>query len=187
MKTNVCVVILGLILLSCSNNSNPLPDEPLVNSNELSKEDAFKILVQDYRGEQCSGNIWRKGSVHEKDYEKNFNHLSDLESQGLINMKYKNFGETNESVSFIMTGSGAERYNNNNFTIALTEERPFEIVGLSPIDERTTSVVFTVIVEATPFYVLATEYGQSKCPLGGKNERDATFIKYDTGWKLKNE
>jgi hypothetical protein len=187
MKTNFTIALISMTLLSCSDQANPLSDETIVLSDELSKEDALRILKEDYRGEQCEGNIWKRGNVRENDYQKNRDILFELENQGLIKMNYKNYGGRDESVSFTLTGAGAGRYEHNDYRTALTEERPFEIIGMSTIDERTTNVAFTVVVESTPFYPLATEYGETKCPLGGKNERDATFIKYDTGWKLKNE
>lgn len=188
MKKHLRTITLTLLIFGCAGSEQ----EESVNvaheattEDVLSEEEALRILNEEYRGEQCSGDIWNKGSKGNDDYQENTGRLIDLENQGLIKMQYKNYGETNESVSFSITGEGAERYEHNTYRTAITEERPQEIVGMSKVDERTTIVAFRVKVEATPFYVLASEYGETKCPLGGTNEREVTFVKYDTGWRIQ--
>jgi hypothetical protein len=187
MKTILSITLLTMFMSSCDENPKHSTEETIIETltDELSREDALRILKEEYRGEQCSGDIWNKGIYRDDDYQNNLNYLIDLENQGLVTIEYKKNGTDNESASFTLTGAGAERYDHNSYRTALTEERPKEIIGMSSVDDRTTIVAFSVVVEQTPFYGLSSRYGQEKCPLDGTNEREVTFVKYDTGWRIK--
>ncbi|MCC7452956.1 MAG: hypothetical protein IT222_02225 [Crocinitomix sp.] len=198
MKRITQTFLLGFLFYSCgAEQPSSIDIEGESPSNKLSQEKALSILQEEYTGDGCSGRVssYTNAAFNKiNQYTTELALFEELSNAGLVelNIGYSKFGYNEASISCteesIKKYKGFKESGSGTPWVLITQEYATKVLGISHNEDETeATVLFETISKETPFYIIATENGREKCPLGDLNEREATFIKYDTGWKLKKE
>ncbi len=174
------------------------------NTNNLTKEEVLKICQNDKDLiEQCTFNIFT--SVNDMD-SNNYNRYSEavkeLESQGLIKSnKYidqRKIGFANlvnnvikiQPTELAVSEYGYEDLKFNSAKVLYSKGEVKDVLGIS-FDENNNEAKALLLIsyKTTPF---SDFYGEFFNPRNCNNlqeslEKEITLIKYDTGWRIKNE
>jgi hypothetical protein len=198
MKTMLTISILTMLMFSCDESSNHETTETVIEnetSEKLTRENALIILQESYTGEICTGSFMSKTNSswgRDEEYNADKNKCIALEDSGYVSI-HEDYDNRNGYFKMHLTieDKGAKEYDASvgsfRGNAILTVEYATEILGMSfSDDDQQADVVFLVETKPTPFYSIALNRGGSdKCSLLGTAEREVTFVKYDTGWRIK--
>ena len=153
------------------------------------KRQALYILQKQYK-ETCNGEVkdFASTAYDGPNYTAYESYFTELKNQGLVTLKVKNYKKGKSTASITHTKLAIQKYNLgtgfNSFKIDLLKFIPKQISGISYSDEGNRAVIlFTGDYVPTPFYKIKAK--KTRCHKSKNIERKATFVRYDTGWRLE--
>lgn len=174
---NLIIPALALILFGCG------------KSNKLDNEIALNILKSEYK-ESCLNEVddyifSNDRHISYKTWER---YYSELESYGLVRLKRKKYRSGTSGIQLIPTNKAKQEYEVGpgfaSFVAAVLKFEVTDIVGIShQEDGNKAEVIFKGNLQQTPFYNVMTK--KKNCKIQYGVERKATFVKFDTGWRLQ--
>jgi len=172
------ITLLSLSLLSSCGNP------------KLTNEEALVILQSEYKND-CFGTVRGKiNNSNENNYLETEKVFLYLETLGLAHITYKDvagYSRYFTEISWKPTEECKNRYLQRGTNLYhTTKAQVTEVIGISHNDEANTAIVkFAYSLEETPFYKIKIP-NYNTCELADFEE-EATFVRYDTGWNMKQE
>ena len=152
---------------------------------KLSNENALQVLNQEYKDFCNAPHKTMASTLTDGNFIELEGYYHQLKSMGLVEVRTENYKNGQSTVHITATQKAVKEYNYIAYTsVAVAKLVPKEIVGISINQEtKTAEVIFVGEYEITPFTRLS--HRRDLCKAGERFEKKATFIHYDSGWRLK--
>lgn len=173
------LLVLSACLFSCSTDLKLPEKEAITQIEEVLKDGCY--------GRVKNGFHFYIGG---KAYQSEAAALDKMKEQGLVRLNKEPRLRKEATVGYTYNWWLQENPNDNYVddsgkNYLMTENIFGEILGISVNQKAKTAVVnYSYEKKATPFWELAKKKHGNGCPTGTL-ENEATFIYYDTGWKIK--